>query len=48
MSTVTIRLHGGDEVVASITKQSVESVGLAGGDQARAVIKATDVMVGHE
>ena len=46
MSTVTIRLNGGDEVVASITKESAESLGLAAGDQVSAVIKATDVMVG--
>ena len=48
MSTVTIRLSGGDEVVASITKESAESLGLAAGDQVSAVIKATDVMVGKE
>jgi molybdopterin-binding protein len=48
MSTVTIRLSGGDEVVASITKDSAESLGLATGDQVQAVIKATDVMVGKE
>jgi molybdate transport system regulatory protein len=48
MSTVTIRLSGGDEVVASITKESAESLGLAAGDQVRAVIKATDVMVGKD
>ena len=48
MSTVTIRLSGGDEVVASITKESAESLGLSAGDQVHAVIKATDVMVGKE
>jgi len=48
MSTVTIRLNGGDEVVASITKESAESMSLTAGDQVRAVIKATDVMVGKE
>jgi molybdate transport system regulatory protein len=48
MSTVTIRLSGGDEVVASITKESADSMGLAAGDQVWAVIKATDVMVGNE
>jgi len=48
MSTVTIRLNGGDEVVASITKESAESMALGTGDQVRAVIKATDVMVGKE
>jgi molybdate transport system regulatory protein len=48
MSTVTIRLGEGDEVVASITKESPESLGLTAGDQVHAVIKATDVMVGKE
>jgi len=48
MSTVTIRLNGGDEVVAAITKEAAESLGLAVGDQVRAVIKATEVMVGKE
>jgi molybdate transport system regulatory protein len=48
MSTVTIRLSGGDEVVASITKDSAESLALATGDHVEAVIKATDVMVGKE
>ena len=37
-----------DEVVASITKGSAESIGLAAGDQVRTVITATDVMVGEE
>ena len=48
MSTVTIRLTGGDEVVAAITKESAESLGLAVGDQVQAVIKATEVMVGKD
>jgi molybdate transport system regulatory protein len=48
MSTVTIRLSGGDEVVASITKESAESLALAVGDRVQAVIKATDVIVGKD
>jgi molybdopterin-binding protein len=48
MSTVTIRLGGGDEVVSAITKQSAEALGLAQGDQVVAIIKATEVMVGKE
>jgi molybdate transport system regulatory protein len=48
MSTVTVRLNGGDEIVASITKESAESLGLTVGDEVRAVIKATDVMVSKE
>jgi molybdate transport system regulatory protein len=48
MATVVIRLDGGQEVVAAITKDSAESLGLAAGDQVTAVIKATEVMVGKE
>jgi molybdopterin-binding protein len=46
MSTVVVRLAGGQEVVASITKESAETLGLGEGDAVKAVIKATDVMIG--
>ena len=46
MSTVFIRLSGGQEVVAAITKDSAENLELAEGDAVTAVIKATEVMVG--
>lgn len=36
----------GQEVVAAITKDSVERLGLKQGDQATAIIKATEVMIG--
>jgi len=36
---------GGSEVVAAITRHSVETMGLKEGDQVKAVIKATEVMV---
>jgi molybdate transport system regulatory protein len=48
MATVVIRLEGGQEVVAAITKDSAESLGLSVGDAVTAVIKATEVMVGKE
>ena len=48
MATVVIRLEGGQEVVAAITKDSPESLALAEGDAVTAVIKATEVMVGKE
>ena len=48
MSTVTIRLEGGQEVVAAITKDSAESMGLAEGDAVKAIIKATEVIVGKD
>ena len=42
---VTIELPGGLEVVSIITKTSAESLGLAVGKPAYAVIKASSVMV---
>jgi molybdopterin-binding protein len=48
MATVVIRLEGAQEVVAAITKDSAEGLGLAAGDQVTAVIKATEVMVGKD
>ena len=44
-SVVTIALPGGQEIVAVITKASVERLGLAEGKDAYAVIKASSVMV---
>ena len=37
---------GGQQVVAAITKDSAERLGLAEGSQVTAIIKATDVMIG--
>lgn len=48
MATVTIQLDGGQEVVASITKDSVDSLALSVGDAVTAVIKSTEVMIGKE
>jgi molybdate transport system regulatory protein len=45
-SIVVIRLRGGEQVVASITKQSVENLALQVGDEAIAIVKSSDVMVG--
>jgi len=42
---VTIELSGGIQVVAIITETSVETLGLAVGREAYAVIKASNVMV---
>ena len=44
-SEVVIQLVGGEQVVAIITKTSAESLGLAKGKDAYAVIKASNVMV---
>lgn len=38
---------GGQEVVAAITRTSVERLGIKEGDQVHAVIKATEVMIGR-
>jgi molybdate transport system regulatory protein len=48
MSTVVIRLAGGQEVVSAITKDSAEALELHEGDAVKAVIKATEVMIGKD
>lgn len=48
MSTVIIRLVGGQEVVAAITKESAEGLDLTEGDAVTAIIKSTEVMVGKD
>ncbi|HEY0790385.1 MAG TPA: molybdopterin-binding protein [Chthoniobacterales bacterium] len=45
---VTLEIAPGLEVVAIITRSSVESLGLAVGGEAYAVIKASSVMVATE
>jgi molybdopterin-binding protein len=45
-SHVRIDIGGGNVVVASITNEAVADLGLKAGDEAWAVIKASDVMVG--
>ncbi len=45
-SEVIIRLPGGTEVAASITKASVHALGLKSGDKVSAIIKASNVIVG--
>lgn len=45
-SEVVVRLQGGTEVVASITKESVRALGLKTGDDVSAVIKASNVLIG--
>ena len=44
-SEVVLELPGGSEMVAMITRQSAESLGLVAGGDAYAVIKASNVMV---
>jgi molybdate transport system regulatory protein len=47
MSTIVIRLAGGQDVVSAITKDSALVFELAEGDSVKAVIKATEVMYGR-
>jgi molybdopterin-binding protein len=48
MSTVVIRLAGGQEVVSAITKDSATALELKEGDAVTAVVKATEVMIGKD
>jgi len=43
---VVITLPGGDQITSVVTKQAVESLGLAEGKTAYAIVKASNVMVG--
>jgi molybdopterin-binding protein len=45
-SEIILELPGGAQVVSIITKESAESLGLAPGKTAYAVIKASNVMIG--
>ncbi len=45
-SEVILELPGGQEVVAIITKESAQNLGLAVGKTAYAIIKASSVMMG--
>lgn len=46
MAEVTLDV-GGREIVAAVTRGSVERMGLKEGDQVTAIIKATEVMLGR-
>lgn len=43
---VVIELPGGDQITSIVTKGAVESLGLAKGQSAYAIIKASAVMLG--
>ncbi len=45
MAEVVLKV-GDNEIVAAITRASVERLGLKVGDQATALIKATEVLIG--
>jgi len=48
MSTVVVRLPDGQEVTAAITKDSAEGLELTVGDEVKAIIKSTEVMIGKD
>ncbi|POX37083.1 adenylate kinase [Streptomyces sp. Ru73] len=43
MATVKVRLAGGEELTAAITREAVKDLGLAAGSAVRALVKATEV-----
>jgi molybdate transport system regulatory protein len=45
MTVVKVELAGGQEVTASVTKESVQELGLTKGKSVTAVIKSTEVML---
>jgi molybdopterin-binding protein len=45
---VRLELLGGATITASITNEAVDELGLKAGDQAYAVVKASDVMIGKD
>lgn len=45
-SEVVVRLSGGSEMVASITRASVHRLGLKVGDKVTAIVKASNVIIG--
>ncbi|MDT2007548.1 molybdenum-binding protein [Rhodococcus opacus] len=49
MATVKVKLDGGEQIVtASITKETVEELGLKAGVAATVLVKSTEVMLGVE
>lgn len=48
MTVVKVALEGGQEVTASVTKESVQELGLTEGKPVTAVIKSTEVMLAVE
>lgn len=48
MSTVVVRLRGGQEIVSAITKSSAETLELGEGDEVKVIVKSTDVIIGKD
>ncbi len=45
MAEVIVDIGGGREMVAAITRGSVDAMGIKQGDRVRVVVKSTDVMI---
>ena len=45
---VSLKLNDGNSIMASITNEAIDSLGLAEGGTAIAIVKATDVIIGVE
>ncbi|MER7764857.1 TOBE domain-containing protein [Streptomyces sp. NPDC097619] len=43
MASVKVRLAGGQEITAAVTREAVKELGLAAGSSVRALVKATEV-----
>lgn len=48
MAEVILQLDGGQQVVSVITVDAAKDLALKAGDEAVAIIKATEVMIGKE
>lgn len=48
MASIKIKIDSPGLVTALITKESAQSLGLKEGDKVKAIVKATEVMVGKE
>ncbi|MFD0269697.1 molybdopterin-binding protein [Streptomyces sp. NPDC127106] len=48
MTTVKVRLEGGQDIVAAITSDAAREIGLAAGSAVRALVKATEVALANE
>jgi molybdopterin-binding protein len=48
MAVVKIRLHGGDEITSSITRDAVDDLDLTDGSPVTVLIKSTEVSLGVE
>jgi molybdopterin-binding protein len=46
MARVTMEVPAGQMIVAAITREAAEQLGLTAGDDVTAIIKSTEVMLG--